>query len=82
MILQKDHLAEVACQVHPWERCLLVGCPGELDATLNCTFPFIRQQYLNGVLPGYLSDYSFWIGSLYRFVFISYTVLERNQRQV
>ena len=51
MILQKDHLAEVACQVHPWERCLLVGCPEELDATLNCTFPFIRQQYLNVVLP-------------------------------
>jgi hypothetical protein len=50
MILQKDHLAEVACQVHPWERCLLVGCPGELDATLNCTFPFIRQQYHQGVV--------------------------------
>jgi hypothetical protein len=51
MILQKDHLTEVAFQVHSWEGCLLVGYSGGMDATLNCTFSFIRQQYLSVVLP-------------------------------
>jgi hypothetical protein len=46
MILPKDHLTEVAGQVHPQERPRLVGYPGEMDATLNCTFSFIRQQWL------------------------------------
>ena len=45
VIPQKAHLAEVACQAYPWERYLLVGYSGEMDATLNCTFFLIRQQY-------------------------------------